>query len=129
MRLTHAMTLRDGGTTSITVAQGVVTRLSYTIDHQLPWDGRTRYVFKGPPFLKDKEHRMEIGCDEEKEIQRWLNEIGRRKYGSMAIEKFLAGQAKNPGRGKWFYAMNFLWILAKERREQDGPANANPMQR
>ena len=115
MRLVQAMTLRDGGTTSITVTRGLGRRLCYTIDHSLPWDGRKRYVYRGTQFSKDEEHRLEIGCEEEKDIQHWLSEAACKKYGNAAVQEFLTGQRKNPGRGKWFYAMNFLSIMAKER--------------
>jgi hypothetical protein len=129
MRLVRAMTLRDGGTTSITVTRGLVRRVCYTIDHSLPWDGRKRYVYRGPEFLKDEEHRLEIGCQEEGDIQHWLSEVAREKYGDAAVQEFLAGQRKNPGRGKWFYAMNFLSIMAKERCQQGGAANGAPRHR
>src|SRR4051812_42083074 len=118
MRLVRAMTLRDGGTTSITVAQGFLRRVCYTIDYALPWDGRKRYVYRGPEFSKDEKYRLEIGCEEEKGIQQWLSEAARKKYGDLVIQGFLAEQRKNPGRGKWFYAMNFLSIMAKERCQQ-----------
>ena len=124
MRLVRAMSLRDGGTTSITVTRGLVSRLSYTIDYSLPRDGRKRFVYRGPEFSKDKEHQLEIGCEEEKDVQHWLSAAACEKYGDLAVQEFLAGQRKNPGRGKWFYAMNFLWIMAKERCQPGGAANA-----
>jgi hypothetical protein len=70
MRLVHAMTLRDGGTTSVTVSLGLFRRVSYTIDYSLPWDGRRRFVFRGPAFTRDDSHRLEIGSEAEREVQR-----------------------------------------------------------
>ena len=72
MRLIHAMSLRDGGTTSITVTQGFFKRVSYTVDYSLPWDGRKRYVFMGGAFTKSDSQRLEIGCEEERRVQLWL---------------------------------------------------------
>ena len=117
MRLTDAMTLRDGGTTSITVAQGILARLSYTVDYALPWDGRERYVFKGQPFAKDESQRLEVGGEEEVRLHRWLTETLNRKFGDAALLDFLAGRIKNPGKGKWFYALNFLNIITRERSQ------------
>ena len=118
MRLTHAMSLRDGGTTSITVTRGLANPVSYTLDYSLPWNGRKRYVFMGRAFSKEDLQRLEIGCEEENSIRRWLNEVACRRYGSEAVQEFLAGRRKNPARGKWFYAMNFLRVLTKERRQE-----------
>ena len=115
MRLTHAMSLRDGGTTSVTVTRGLANRTSYTVDYSLPWDGRKRYMFKGLAFSKEDGQRLEIGCEEENTIRRWLSEVACTRYGSEVVQEFLAGRRKNPARGKWFYAMNFLWALSKER--------------
>jgi hypothetical protein len=112
------MSLRDGGTTSITVTGGLVKRTSYTIDYSLPHDGRKRYVFKGPAFSKEDEQRLEIGGDEENMVRRWLSEVACTRYGSAVVQEFLAGRRKNPARGKWFYAMNFLLILTKERGQE-----------
>ena len=126
MRLTHAMSLRDGGTTSITVSQGLFRKVSFTIDYSLPWDGRNRFVFRGPPFAKDDAHRLEIGCGAEREIHQWLSEAARRRFGQSVVRDFLGDRTKNPGAGKWFYAMNFLKILAKERCQQSAPSNGGP---
>jgi hypothetical protein len=113
------MSLRDGGTTSITVTGGLVKRTSYTIDYSLPHDGRKRYVFKGPAFSKEDEQRLEIGCEEEDGIRRWLSEVASKKYGSAVVQEFLAGRGKNPARGKWFYAMNFLRILTRKGDDKE----------
>jgi hypothetical protein len=79
-------------------------------------DGRKRYVFKGPAFSKEELQRLEIGCEEEDAIKRWLSEVACTRYGSAVVQEFLAGRRKNPAKGKWFYAMNFLRILTNERR-------------
>jgi hypothetical protein len=126
MRLIHAMTLRDGGTTSITVSRGLFGRVSYTVDYSLPWDGRKRSVFRGPAFAKDDVHRLEIGCEAERGIQQWLAESANRKFGQGVVRNFLSDHAENPGKGKWFYAMNFLRIMAKERCQQDATPNGGP---
>ena len=120
MRLTDAMMLRDGGTTSITVAEGVLERVSYTVDYSLPWDGRERYVFKGQPFAKGESQRLEMGGEEERTVQEWLTRAVNRKFGDRVVGEFLVGRAKNPGKGKWFYALNFLYILTKERCQPKG---------
>jgi len=114
MRLIHAMTLRDGGTTSITLSQGLFESVSYTVDYALPWDGRKRYVFRGPAFVTDDAHWLEIGCEAEREIQQWLTEAANGRFGQETV-RFLSDHADNPGKGKWFYAMNFLKIMAKAR--------------
>src|SRR4051812_30509282 len=102
MRLTHAMSLRDGGTTSITVSQGLFRKVSFTVDYSLPWDGRKRFVFRGPPFANDDAHRLEIGCGSEREIHRWLAETVDRRFGQTAVRDFLGDRTENPGAGKWF---------------------------
>jgi hypothetical protein len=109
------MSLRDGGTTSITVSRGLFHKVSYTIDHSLPWDGRKRFVFRGPPFAKDDVHRLEMGCAVEREIHQWLGAAATRRFGEAVVRDFLDDRTENPGVGKWFYAMNFLKILTKER--------------
>jgi len=58
---------------------------------------------------------MEIGCDEEARIREWLSNATTRKFGATVVKSYLDGQAENPGEGKWFYALNFLCILYKER--------------
>jgi hypothetical protein len=126
MRLIDAMSLRDGGTTSITVSRGVFQHISYTVDHSLPWDGRKRYVFRGRPFERAESHRLEIGCSDEVGVQRWLMAAVSRKFGSVLVQEFLAGSAKNPGKGKWFYALNFLNIMTKERGQPGAPSNRRP---
>ena len=120
MRLIHAMSLRDGGTTSITVTQGFFKRVSYTVDYSLPWDGRKRYVFMGGAFTKSDSQRLEIGCEEERRVQHWLTKTLNKKFGETPLKEFLADHIKNPGRGKWLYAFNFLRIMSKERCQQDG---------
>lgn len=126
MRLIHAMSLRDGGTTSITVSRGLFRKVSYTVDYSLPWDGRKRFVFRGPPFAKDDAHRLEIGCGAEREIHQWLAEAASRRFGQALVQDFLGECSENPGAGKWFYAMNFLKILAKERCQQAAPPKGGP---
>jgi hypothetical protein len=126
MRLTHAMSLRDGGTTSITVSQGLFRKVSYTVDYSLPWDGRKRFVFRGPPFVKDDAHRLEMDCGAEREIHQWLADAANRRFGQAIVRDFLSDGTKNPGAGKWFYAMNFLKILEKERCQPCAPPNGGP---
>jgi hypothetical protein len=126
MRLSHAMSLRDGGTTSITVSQGFFRKVSYTIDYSLPCDGRRRFVFRGPPFAKDDAYRLEIDCIAEREIYQWLLEAARRRFGQAVVQDFVGNRIENPGAGKWFYAMNFLKILTKERCQQPAPRNGDP---
>jgi hypothetical protein len=116
MRLSAAMTLRDGGTTSITVTHWFARRVSYTVDYSLPWDGRMRYVYKGRPFQKDVSQRLELGGDEEKRVHQWLMEAATRKFSKTVVQNFLVGNARNPAKGRWFYALNFLRILANERK-------------
>src|SRR3954466_9817537 len=120
MRLTDAASLRDGGTTSITLAHGIFSRVSYTVDHSLPWDGRTRYVFKGRQFVKDESNRLELGGEEEARLQQWLTEILNRKFGQNVVADFLAGRKGNPGKGKWHYALHFLNMITKERGQKTG---------
>jgi hypothetical protein len=117
MRLTDAMAFRDGGTTSITVAHGIFSRVSYTIDYSLPWDGRERYVSKGKPFAKDESQRLEVGGEEEARLHRWLTEALNRKFSATVVLDFVAGRTENPGKGKWSYALHFLKIITNERSQ------------
>jgi hypothetical protein len=123
------MTLRDGGTTSITISRNALENDSYTIDYSLPWDGRPRFLFRGPPFRKDDLFRLEIGCETERELQRWLMQLANDKFGEITVFDFLGGRIKNPGTGDWFYAMNFLKILVTERCQQDATPNSGPVTR
>ena len=123
MRLIDAMTLRDGGTTSITVSMGLFARISYTVDYSLPWDGRQRFMFRGPPFAKDDSHRLEIGCEAEHEIHLWLADAAERRFGKAAVLDFLGDRTESPGVGRWFYAMNFLKILTRERSQSGAAPN------
>jgi hypothetical protein len=116
MRLVQAMTLRDGGTTSITIRKGFFSTESFTIDYALPWNGRPRYVFRGPPFGKKDENKIEMNGPEEQALLRPLKNLLQGKFGVNHVQNFLAGNIENPGKGKWFYAFNFLWIAHFERR-------------
>jgi hypothetical protein len=115
MRLVDAMTLRNGGTTSVTLSNRGGELVSYTVDHALPHDGRRRYVYRGRPFEMTDTGRLEIGCAEETSIREALLEGANLEFGSAPVQEFLSGGIKNPGRGKWFYALNFLSVLHQER--------------
>jgi hypothetical protein len=113
MRLKDAETLLDGGTTCLTVLDGV-KKMYITIDYSLPMDGRPRYVYIGKTQFAQA-NQLEINSIREKQIANWLRNELIAKYGEMRVQDFIEGKFDGSVRGKWLYALNFLRIITKER--------------
>ena len=116
MRIVDAMTLRDGGTTCVSVEEGGVI-VHVTVDHRLrpiawlPWP---RFVFiSSQRFGRDR--RLSPGGSAE---VRYVSSIVRAtldELGPETVRDVLAGHCQNPGQGPWFYVLNFLQIINRVR--------------
>ncbi len=107
------MCLRDGGTNSVTLTDGSETT-SYTFDYQLPWDGRTRYIYAGSrPF--DRSRRLDIGSPEEKHVLSRVFAIAAERFGR---EKLLGNllELQRSASGDWFYILGFIELARRENR-------------
>lgn len=113
MKLQDAEALLDGGTTCLTVIDGLET-IHITLDYSLPWDGRKRYVYKGITQFST-ETQLKIGSAEERKIIKWLEEELNEKFGATQVQSFLDGKIDNFGTGKWMFALRFLQIMSQER--------------
>jgi hypothetical protein len=123
MRVVDAMTLRDGGTTCVTVEEaGVLTHV--TLDHRLralAWLPRFRFVFtSGERFGRDR-RLMPWGKLE----RRYVSGIARAavdQLGHEGVRDFMSGLLPNPGQEHWFYVLNFLRMVHRSRlRNGDTP--------
>jgi hypothetical protein len=108
-----AMSLRDGGTTCVTLASGA-ERTSYTFDYRLPWDGRERYVYAGSvPF--ERARKLMIGSEEEAGLLSRLLELASKRFGREEVLSMLSDSA-NAISGDWFYVLGFLRLASRESR-------------
>lgn len=116
MIIVDGMTLRDGGTTCVTVEdEGTTTHV--TAAHELRrfgWVPRLRFVFiSSTRFGRD--HRLLPGGPLEK---RYVSQIAREAVshlGYREVHDFLRERGPNPGRQHWFYVVNFLQIVSRAR--------------
>jgi hypothetical protein len=116
MVIVDGMTLRDGGTTCVTVAdEGTTTYV--TAAHELRrfgWLPRLGFVFLSSTRF-GREHRLLPGGRLER---RYVSEIARAAVahlGYQEVDCFLRGRGPNPGQEHWFYVLNFLQIVSRAR--------------
>jgi hypothetical protein len=115
MHILNADTLRDGGTTCVSLEDGQQVQ-HVTFDYSLPRDGRTRYVYvSNVPFDCNESNRLDLGSEEEGQIIEVIHKAAIQTYGISVVETFLRNPSVNPGEGLWFYVFNFLRIAAAER--------------
>ena len=115
MVILDADTLRDGGTTCVSLEDGQQVQ-HVTIDYSLPQDGSVRYIYvSSEPFDCSERNRLELGSEEEGQIIEVIHKAAIRAYGISVVEEFLRNPSVNPGEGMWFYVFNFLRIAAAER--------------
>lgn len=124
MRITDAMTLRDGGTTCVTVEdQGAIVHV--TADHarrRFPLIPRPRFVFTSVvPFGRDR--RLFPGGTVERRFVSSIACAALNQLGRAQLQEFLAGRAPNPGREHWFYVLNFLDVVQRSRLRSVLPAS------
>ena len=115
VKIIEATTLRDGGTTIVTMEDGGVVR-DITFEYTLPWDGRTRYVYvsdHNSSWVRGK--RLAINSPEEIRILGDVRTAAEERYGLEIVEDFYNHPEGNPGEGMWSYVFNFLRIAAMER--------------
>jgi hypothetical protein len=116
MMIVDAMTLRDGGTTCVSVEeQGTTTYVTVAHElHRFGWIPRLRFVFiSAKRFGRD--HRLLPWGRLEK---RYVAEISRAAVahlGYEGIHDFLHDRGQNPGQEHWFYVLNFLQIVDRAR--------------
>jgi hypothetical protein len=114
MQITDAMTLRDGGTTCVTVEDdGLVVYV--TAEHaRRRFPLFPRFVFTSSArFGRDR--RLIPGGRTER---RYVSAIARGAVGHLGLDQvrdFLAGRSPNPGHHHWLYVLNFLDILQRIR--------------
>jgi hypothetical protein len=115
MHILDADTLRDGGTTCVSLEDDQQVQ-HVTFDYSLPQDGRTRYVYvSNAPFDCSEQNRLGPGSKEEGQIISIIHNAAIQAYGESVVEEFLRDPSANPGEGLWFYVFNFLRIAAVER--------------
>jgi hypothetical protein len=116
MMIVDAMTLRDGGTTCVTV-EDEGTTAHVTAAHELRrfgWLPRRRFVFISPRRFGRDRCLVPGGRIEE----RYVSEIARAAVAHLGHEEvrdFLRGSGPNPGQEHWFYVLNFLQIVSRAR--------------
>ena len=122
MKLKYAMALLDGGTTAVTVERDSGEE-SYTFEHALPWDGRTRFVYSGGPFDIANSRQLEIDGQEELGLHEALRDLLEDRFGRRFVDKALATEGvRRKAEGQWSYALDFLFLMEKERgygRQED----------
>lgn len=115
MKIVDAMTLRDGGTTCVSIDDGQHVQ-HVTFDYSLPCDGRTRYLYiSNEPFGCGDEYKLEPGSDIEKEWIEAIRSAAIEEFGISVVEAFFLDSRSNPGESMWFYVFNFLRIATVER--------------
>lgn len=112
MRIIDAMSLRDGGTTCVTVEKDGAT-LHITIDHALSGRGTDRLIrlSTGEAFGRDE---LVLGCDRERELVLAVVKAVQDELGSGGSSAWAPGQSI-PRSGHWRYVSNFLRIVRSER--------------
>jgi hypothetical protein len=111
--LIDAMSLRDGGTTYVSLRSPKEGVVSYWFDYSLPWDGRTRQIRK----VEGKKSSMLAPASPEERVacQRVRSALVE-QFGQSAVSQFESGRLPNPGKGRWFYAFNFLRLCVQEHK-------------
>ena len=89
VKIHDAMTLRDGGTTCVSVEDaGVVKHV--TFDHALPRDDRTRYVYVSDrKFNKEEGARLELDSSAEIRFITAIRDAAIEELGPAVVEEFL----------------------------------------
>lgn len=116
MRITDAMTLRDGGTTCVTVEdEGKLVHV--TADHRrarLPWLPRPRFVFISSARF-GRNRRLLPGGSEER---RYISAIARQAIDHLGydqVRELLSGNGSIATQDLWSHVLNFLWIMQRSR--------------
>lgn len=116
MKIVDAMTLRDGGTTCVTVEeQG--NPIYLTAAHELRrfrWLPTVRFVFMSSSrFGRDRRLLPGGGLE-----RHYVSEIARAAVahiGYEGVREFIDRGQQNPGQGHWLYVLNFLRIVSRAR--------------
>ena len=115
MKIVDASTLRDGGTTCVSIDEDGVLKHA-TFDYRLPWDGRVRYLYVADePFGMDEQDRLPLNSREESQLITDIETEAISQIGREALDEFYSNLERNPCDGIWFYVLNFLRIAANER--------------
>lgn len=111
IQVLQALTLRDGGSTCVTLEDDGVT-VYVTVDFRVRffrWLPRSRRVYtSSEAFGKDRS--LFPGGKLER---RYVSAIARAAFDQLGqlAQAFLDGHAPNPGKAHWFHVLNFLKIL------------------
>jgi hypothetical protein len=109
--LIDAMSMRDGGSTYVSLRAPTRRTVTYWFDYSLPWDGRARQIRE----VQGEESRvLQVGTPEELAACQQVRSVLIAQFGNAAVSQFEAGAGENPGKGPWFYAFNFLRLCVKE---------------
>jgi hypothetical protein len=116
MKIVDAMTLRDGGTTCVTVDDaGTTIHVTAAHDFRLfGWLPTLRFVFiSSRRFGRDR--RLLPGGPLEKRYVSEIADAAVAHLGYDEVRDFLGGNGQNPGQQHWFYVANFLRIVNRAR--------------
>jgi len=111
LQLVDAMTLRDGGTTCVSLRTPYQNVITYTLDYALPLNGRARYITRTCGDISEK---LPIGGAQEQRACEEVRALLVAQCTESTVAKFLSGQIENPGEEHWFYAFNFLRLCNQE---------------
>lgn len=109
--LVDANSLRDGGSTFVTLRMPTQSVVTYWFDYSLPWDGRVRHVRM---TLGEHSSFLEPGGQDELSACNALRSVLVENFGESVVSRFESGDVENPGKERWYYAFNFLRLCIKE---------------
>ena len=113
MKIISGDALLEGGTTSLKV-ESKTRMFSITIDYSLPNDNRQRFVYIGEGLFEN-DNQLKPNSDEEKSLLQALKSECIKIFGESEVKSFLNGETANMGQKEWFFALNFLKLVQKER--------------
>ena len=105
------MSMRDGGTTFVAIRTPAGNSVTYWFDFSLPWDGRARQVRK---IEGEESVALAVGSHQELMACQAVRAVLVARFSDSVVSEFESKDAGNPGKGKWFYAFNFLRLCHKE---------------
>ena len=115
MRILDAVTMRDGGTTCITIEEnGQVKHV--TFDYELGMAGNNPHVYvSNNQFSRRADGKLEIDSAEEQHLILGIRQLAVQEYGEAFVRDYLRAPKENPKDEMWFYVFNFLRIASVER--------------
>lgn len=111
--LTDANSMRDGGTTYVSLRMPTQSEVTYWFDYSLPWDGRVRQIRR---VEGDESVVLPVGSPQEAWACHAVRAVLVAQFSERVVSQFVSGKVENPGEGVWFYAFNFLRLCVKEAK-------------